>query len=83
MPLYYFSTVHENQSNDRDDPIDLPDDEAAWAQAAAAFGELLKETGGGLKPDGGLKPNVEWRLDVRDGSQKLIYSLKLMPESYL
>jgi hypothetical protein len=77
MPLYYFSTIHEDRHDDRDDPIELPDDDAAWGQAAAAFGEMLKEI------DGGLKPNTEWRLNVRDESQALIYSLKLMPESYL
>jgi hypothetical protein len=77
MPLYYFNTIHEDQRNDRDDPIDLPDDKTAWSEAVAAFGEMLKEI------DGSLKPNIEWRLDVKDGAQKLIYSLRLTPESYL
>ena len=77
MPLYYFSTIHGNRSNDGDDPIDLPDDNAAWGQATTSFGELLKEI------DGGMKPNIEWRLDVKDEAKKLIYSLKLMPESFL
>lgn len=77
MPLYYFSTKHEDRLNDRDDPIDLSDDNAAWSQAAIAFGEMLKEI------DGSLTPNAEWRLDVKNESRVLIYSLKLMPESYL
>lgn len=77
MPLYYFSTTRDEQRNDRDDPIDLPDDRAAWGQASIAFGEMLKEI------DGDLQPNTEWRLDVKNQSQVLIYSLKLMPESYL
>lgn len=77
MPLYYFSTIHEDGCNDRDDPIDLPDNKAAWGQATTAFGEMLKEI------DGDLKPNTEWRLDVKDEFQVLIFSLKLMPESYV
>jgi hypothetical protein len=77
MPLYYFSTTHQDRHHDRDDPIDLPDDKAAWDQATMSFGEMIKEI------DGSLTPNAEWRLDVRDGSNTLIYSLKLMPESYL
>jgi hypothetical protein len=77
MPLYYFSTTQDDRRDDRDDPIDLPDNKAAWGQATAAFGEMLKEI------DGSLMPNTEWRMDVRDESKTLIYSLKLMPESYL
>lgn len=77
MPLYYFSTTNDDRRDDRDDPIDLPDHNAAWGQAAVAFGEMLKEI------NGDLKRNTEWRSDVRDESKDLIYSLKLMPESYL
>jgi hypothetical protein len=42
MPLYYFSTEQEDRLNDRDDPIDLSDDNAAWSHAAIAFVEMLK-----------------------------------------
>lgn len=77
MPLYYLSTVQDDRVNDRDDPIDLPDDKAAWRQAAIAFGEMLKEI------DGCLTPNAEWRFNVKNESRVLIYSLKLTPESYL
>jgi hypothetical protein len=76
MPLYYFSTIHEERHDDRDDPIELADDHAAWGQATEAFGELLKEI------NGSLKPNIEWRLEVKDEFHELIYSLRLMPESY-
>ena len=77
MPLYYYSTTREVRRNYRDDPIELLDDHTAWAQAVVAFGEMLKEI------DGSLKPNMEWRLDVENESGALIYSLKLIPESYL
>ena len=76
MPLYYFSTIHGERHDDRDDPLDLPDDQAAWSQATTSCGELLKEL------DGNLKPNREWRLDVRDERRELVFSLKLMPEAY-
>ncbi|MET1047922.1 MAG: hypothetical protein ABWX70_14705 [Hyphomicrobium sp.] len=76
MPLYYFSTMNGDRHDDRDDPLDLPNDKAAWSQATMACGEFLKEI------DGDLKPNREWRLDVRDEHNDLVFSLKLMPEAF-
>jgi hypothetical protein len=76
MPLYYFSTTSSERQDDRDDPIELPNDAAAWAQVTASFGEQLKEI------SGALTPNEEWRVDVKDEAHELIFSLKLMPKSY-
>jgi hypothetical protein len=76
MPLYYFSTTPSERPDDRDDPIDLPNDDAAWAQVTASFAEQLKEI------SGALPPNEEWRVDVKDEAKELIFSLKLMPASY-
>jgi len=76
MPLYYFSTIPSERQDDCDDPIDLPNDAAAWAQVTASFGEQLKEI------SGALTPNEEWRVDVKNETQELIFSLKLMPASY-
>ena len=76
MPLYYFRTIPSERQDDCDDPIDLPDDAAAWAQATASCGEQIKEV------NGSLKPNIEWRLEVKDESHQVIFSLKLMPEAY-
>ena len=75
MPLYNFSTTHHGLLHNGDDPIDLPDDVAAWAQGAMACGELLKEL------SGSLSPNEEWRLDVKDGTD-LVFSFKMMPRTY-
>ena len=76
MPRYFFSITHGERRQDHEDALELPDDRAAWEEATSACGELLKDA------DGKLKPNQEWRMDVNDENQELIFSLMLIPEVY-
>jgi hypothetical protein len=76
MPRYFFSTSHGSKRNDHEQALELADDRAAWSEATAACGEILKDI------DGKLTPNVEWRMDVNDENHELVYSLRLIPEAY-
>ena len=76
MPRYHFTTAHGERASDREETLDFPSDAAAWAEAVRCCGEILKDV------DGKLKPNVEWRMDVNNEDDELIYSLRLIPEAY-
>jgi hypothetical protein len=76
LPRYFFSTTHEEQHHDHEEPVDLPDDRAAWSEATIACGEILRDI------DGKLKPEQRWRMDVNNEDHELIFSLWLIPEVY-
>jgi hypothetical protein len=50
---------------------------AAWAEATRATGEILEEI------DGSLEPEREWRMDVSNDAGQPLFSLRLMPETYV
>jgi hypothetical protein len=76
MPLYYIST-HGDGKDVVSDPIELPDHDAAWREAAAASGEILRDI------SDQITPNKEWRMEVRDDRGKVLFCFRLVPESYL
>jgi hypothetical protein len=76
MPKYQFKTAYRQQVR-ATDPIELPDTRAAWKQAVASAGEILKEI------DGSLEPYSEWRMDCTDGDGNALFSLRVIPQTYV
>jgi len=50
VPRYYFHLRFDHESIDRDG-VELPDFQAAWAEAIRSFGEMLRIRDGSLSPD--------------------------------
>jgi hypothetical protein len=76
MPKFFFSVSHGDRRSLSEEAIDLDDERAAWKEATTACGEILRDL------DGKLRPNEEWRMDVNNENQELIFSLRLIPEVY-
>jgi hypothetical protein len=76
MPLYYIST-HGDGKDIVSDAIDLPDHDAAWREAAAASGEILRD----MRDQ--IAPNKEWRMDVQDGRGEVLFRFRMVPESFV
>jgi hypothetical protein len=57
--------------------MELKDLKAAWHEAACAAGEILKDL------DGSLDPEHEWRMDVTNDGKQPLFSLRLIPETYV
>jgi hypothetical protein len=70
MPRYYFNISLDNGSGLPDDGIDLPDKEAAWTEATAACGEIIRDM------DGSLKPGDSWRMVVKDEQHLELFQLE-------
>jgi hypothetical protein len=52
----------------------LPDKYAAWREATVTAGQVLQSI------DGKLKPDREWRMEVMDEFQNLLYVLHINAE---
>jgi len=63
-------------SHSSDVPVDLPDDGAAWDEAAMACSDMIRDTVARL----GDSP--EWRLEVADGSGTIRHLFRLTAESF-
>ncbi|WP_375775999.1 hypothetical protein ACE103_30075 [Bradyrhizobium sp. ma5] len=73
MPQYFFHVYHDSPSRD-DVGEELPDRHAAWKEATAIAGETLKYL------DGTLKPGHDWRLEVTDAKDKILFRLVISAE---
>jgi len=71
MPRFYFEVSRGETLKDKNDGIDLPDTHAAWIEATAACGEIIRDL------DGQLKPGETWKMVVRDAEGDL-YSLEFL-----
>lgn len=58
MTTYFFHTVVNGIETRDEDGTDLTDENAAWRQASAAFGELITEV------DGDMQVGSEWTMNV-------------------
>ena len=56
--------------------VDLPDDGAAWDEAAMACSDMIRDT------IARLGDSPEWRLEVADGSGALRHLFRLTAESF-
>jgi hypothetical protein len=76
MPVYHFKTRYGTEINESDGmPMDSTHE--AWKEATRAAGEILKDL------DGSLEPHREWRMDVSDDNGNLLFSLRLIPQTYV
>jgi hypothetical protein len=74
MPHYTFRIRQGFHSGDL--PLDLPDDEAAWDEAAGACSDMIRDT------IARLRDGPEWRLEVADESGTIRHLFRLTAESY-
>jgi hypothetical protein len=74
---FHFITLHGTEVYDDPEGMELHDLKAAWKEATRATGEILKDI------DGSLEPEREWRMDVTDDAGQALFSLRLIPETYI
>jgi hypothetical protein len=77
MPRFHFKTLHGTETHDDPEGMELKNLKAAWKEATTATGEILK----GI--DGSLEPEREWRMDVTNDVGQALFSLRLIPETYV
>jgi len=70
MPRYFFTVLDGQKSELKNEGLDLLDSDAAWIEATAACGELLREL------DGRLKPGDHWSMEVKDDAGSDLYLLE-------
>jgi hypothetical protein len=73
MPRYFFHVTHDSHEVDQEGE-ELPDRHAAWKEATETAGQILQ----GL--DGKLKPERDWRMEVADEFQNVLYVLHISAE---
>jgi hypothetical protein len=77
VPRFHFKTLHGAEGHDDPEGMELNDLKTAWKEATRATGEILKDI------DGSLEPEREWRMDVTDDAGQALFSLRLIPETYI
>ncbi|MCK1337698.1 hypothetical protein IVB38_17105 [Bradyrhizobium sp. 38] len=73
MPRYYFHIKHDRHQPDTEGE-ELPDKHAAWKEATVTAGQILQ----GL--DGRLTPDREWRMEVTDELENILFVLHINAE---
>jgi hypothetical protein len=74
MAYYTFRTRQGPHSSDV--PVDLPDDGAAWGEAAGTCADMIRDT------IARLGDSPEWRLEVADGSGTIRHLFRITAESF-
>jgi hypothetical protein len=57
-------------------PIDLRDDDAAWAEAIKFTGETLREV------DGSLPSQTDWQISVANRGGELVATIRIQAQRY-
>lgn len=73
MPRYFFHITHERTEIDREGE-ELPDKHAASKETTVTAGQMLQ----GI--DGKLVPGRDWRMEVTDEFQNMLYVLHIRAE---
>lgn len=73
MPRYFFHVHHDRSHIDREGE-ELPDRHAAWKEATVTAGQILQTL------DGQLQPDREWRMEVADEFQNVLFVLHINAE---
>jgi hypothetical protein len=71
----YTSRIRQG-SHSSDVPVDLPDDGAAWDEAAGACSDMIRDT------IARLGDSPEWRLEVADGSGTVRHLFRLTAKTF-
>jgi hypothetical protein len=75
MPVYYF-VIQPDQFPTDPDPVELPDDRAAWKEAVRSAGEIIKDL------DGSFEVGSEWSLQIQDAEHKPLSTIKIIAETH-
>jgi hypothetical protein len=75
MPIFHFHTRHGDDSRDDTEGMELKDLPQAWHEATCTAGEILRDMDGAL--------DREWRMDVSDHGGTPLFSLRVVPETYV
>jgi Domain of unknown function (DUF6894) len=70
MPKYYFRVPRGKYSDFQGEATELPDGDAARKEALKIWGDLAR----GIASQ--LETEAEWRLDVADGSGKILMEIR-------
>jgi hypothetical protein len=73
MPLYFFDVYQDRAELDQEGE-ELPDKHAAWQEATITAGRILQNL------DGKLRPQHDWRMEVRDEFKNRLYVLHINAE---
>jgi hypothetical protein len=76
MPVYRFKTRYGSEVTESNG-MPMESTRRAWQEATRAAGEILKDM------DGSLEPHREWRMDVTDEDGNTLFSLRVIPETYV
>ena len=74
MPLFSFRTENGERSS-ASDPCELQNRDEAWKELIKVCGDLVSE---GCR---NLKPNSEWRMELRDGADAPLFRIRLVAET--
>jgi hypothetical protein len=74
MPEYYFRVPLGRYSNSQGEMAELPDSSAACSLALSIWSDLAR----GIATE--LKSEPEWRMEVADGSGKVLIKLRALVE---
>jgi hypothetical protein len=73
MPKYFFHIYHDRAALD-DEGEELQDRYAAWHEATITAGQILQDI------DGKLSSEHDWRMEVTDEFQNVLYVLHIKAE---
>jgi uncharacterized protein DUF6894 len=73
---HYFFDVHYERPLVDEIGEELADDDAAWHEATVIAGELFSEI------DGRFRPEMEWRLEVRNQQRAPLYVIRIHAETF-
>lgn len=70
MPRYFFTVLYGDESELKNEGLDLGDNDEAWVEATVACAELLRDL------NGRLKPGENWSMQVKDENGRDLYLLE-------
>ncbi len=76
MPRFFFHIIPGPKASIENEGLDLPDTHAAWIEATAACGEILRDL------NGALRPGSVWRMMVRDENGTDIFELEFRTRAF-
>lgn len=75
MPRYFFHVTQDDPQKTDTVGLLLPDRKAAWAEAIAAWGDMLKDL------DGNLSIDNEWKMEVQD-EEGPVFSIRFVTQTF-
>ena len=73
--FYRFRVFADGQQPQQTDPLGFNNEDEVWEEAAMSSCDLIRSMRGG-----GVKPGLDWRLEVSDDTAKVIYRFSYKAE---